>query len=394
MLFYSLQPIAGTLQPPSLLRQPVFEFLFLNCPVTRILFTVSNDLSYDQRMQRIAGSLHAHGYQVTLIGRKRKDSIPLLQNGYDQVRLTCIFDKGPLFYLEFNCRLLLYLLFKPTDIVCSIDLDTILPCLLSSVLLKTKRVYDAHEYFTEQKEIIRRPAIQRIWKAIEAFAIPRFPDGYTVNSKLAELFQEKYGVNYTVIRNISLRYSLENNDNQQINKFILYQGAVNEGRCFEQLIPAMKWVNAPLYIVGTGNFMEQTAELIHHYKLENKVFLKGTLPPHELRLFTQQAYIGVTLFEPNGANQYYSLGNRFFDYMMAGTPQICVNYPLYAELNDQYGFALLIKDTHPITIGDALNKLLSDDVVHYGLRQNCLKARELLNWQEESKTLIQFYSRY
>ena len=345
-------------------------------------------------MHRIAGTLQQNGHEVILVGRKRKQSIPLEPRSFQQLRLTCFSEKGPLFYIEFNIRLLIYLLSTPADYICAIDLDTILPCLAASAIRKTERLYDAHEYFTEQKEIIRRPAIQRIWKAIECFAVPHFQKGYTVNTHLATLFREQYGVNYTVVRNIPIKYPLEVNDNQVINKFILYQGAVNEGRCFEQLIPAMKWVNAPLYIVGTGNFMDQAAELIRYYQVEHKVFLKGSLPPDQLRVLTRQAAIGVTIFEPNGINQYYSLANRFFDYMMAGIPQICVDYPLYAELNKQYGFAELIPDIHPLTIGEALNKLLTNAVVYEQLRQNCLKAREILHWENEAGLVIQLYSKH
>ncbi len=359
----------------------------------RIIFTVTNNLCYDQRMQRIAHSLQAAGFSVLLVGRNTPGSPALQEIAFQQKRLPCFFQSGPWFYIEYNIRLFFFLLFEPVHIICAIDLDTILPCLLVSSIRGKKRVYDAHEYFTQQKEIIRRPRIQKIWLAIEKWAVPKFQHGYTVNAHLAKLFKETYGVEYAIIRNICFKYNLQNIDNQKINKFILYQGAVNEGRCFEQLIPAMKWVDAPLFIVGGGNFMQQTVELIQHYKLEDKVFIKGYLSPAELRLFTQQAYIGITLFEPNGINQVYSLANRFFDYMMAGVPQICVNYPLYKEINDQYGFAYLVKDTHPLTIGDALNKLLQDDVTYKELRQNCLNAREELHWDKEAENLIHFYNR-
>jgi glycosyltransferase involved in cell wall biosynthesis len=77
---------------------------------------------------------------------------------------------------------------------------------------------------------------------------------------------------------------------------------------------------------------------------------------------------------------------------MAGTPQICVNYPLYQAINDKHDFALLIPDTHPLTIGDALNKLLEDNVLYKVLRLNCLEARKELNWQNESKKLVEFYN--
>jgi len=359
--------------------------------LTKIIFTVTNDLSYDQRMHRIAGCLAENGYEVTLVGVKRPQSIKLLNRKFTQHRLICFAQSGPLFYIEFNLRLFAFLLFVKTDIICAIDLDTILPCLLVSKLRKKHRVYDAHEYFTEQKEVRTRPNILKIWKQIEAFAVPKFPKGYTVNSHLAKLFHENYGVSYQIVRNISFKYPLENIDNEYINRFILYQGAVNEGRCFEELIPAMKWVNATLVIAGTGNFYTQVEELIRYFKLEHKIILKGSIPPNELRQLSQEGYIGITLFEPNGVNQYYSLANRFFDYMMAGTPQICVNYPLYQEINQEHDFAYMIENTNAFTIGEALNKLLQDDVLYNKLRQNCIKARDLLNWQNESHKLIEFY---
>jgi glycosyltransferase involved in cell wall biosynthesis len=344
-------------------------------------------------MQRIATCLSENGYSVKLVGVKKKQSLPFNPSGYQYNRIPCFFVKGPAFYIEYNFRLFLFLLFTKTDIICAIDLDTILPCFFASALLGKKRVYDAHEFFTEQKEIIRRPFIKSIWERIESIAIPHFKNGYTVNSKLAQLFAEKYGANYEVIRNISFSYPLENTDNQHNDKFILYQGAVNEGRCFEQLIPAMKWVNAHLYVAGDGNFMNQTKQLIEFYKLEHKITLLGLIEPMELRKLTQKAYIGITLFEPNGINQYYSLANRFFDYMMAGTPQICVNYPLYQEINDLHGFAYLISDIHPLTIGNALNKLLEDGVLYASLRHNCLETRNKLNWENESKKLVEFYNK-
>jgi len=103
----------------------------------RIIFTVTNDLAFDQRMQRICGSLAAAGYAVTLVGRLKNDSRSLTNQPYQQVRLKhMLFSKGKLFYLEFNIRLLFYLLFVRTDAICSIDLDTALPGILVAKLRK------------------------------------------------------------------------------------------------------------------------------------------------------------------------------------------------------------------------------------------------------------------
>src|ERR1700704_1922409 len=94
----------------------------------RIIFTVINDLTYDQRMHRICNSLADAGYDVLLVGRKLSSSTPLKQEKFQQRRLKLHFTRGKLFYIEYNIRLFFFLLFKKFDIICGIDLDTILPC--------------------------------------------------------------------------------------------------------------------------------------------------------------------------------------------------------------------------------------------------------------------------
>ena len=85
------------------------------------------------------------------------------------------------------------------------------------------------------------------------------------------------------------------------------------------------------------------------------------------------------------------MANRFFDYPMAGIPQVCVNYPEYAAINQQYALACMINDTSAETIATALNNLLSDTVLYEELRLNCLRARNIFNWENEKQYLLNFY---
>ena len=354
-----------------------------------IVFTVTTDLTYDQRMIRICTSLANAGYDVTLIGRKVSFSIPLTAQPFKQKRIICLFEKGKLFYAEYNIRLFFYLLFKKMDCIGGIDLDTILPCYFISRIKKIKRVYDAHELFCEMKEIVTRPAIYKLWKRIERYTVPKFTMGYTVNQPIADEFKRMYGVKYEVIRNIALLKDIQPIEKK--DKFILYQGAVNEGRSFETLIPAFNEINCKLIICGDGNFMQQARRLVAANNLADKVIFKGKITPEELRVITQHAYVGITLFENKGLSNYYSLGNRFFDYLHSGIPQLCVNYPLYKEINNQLPIAVLIDDISPTNIAAQLNNLLVNEVLYTELQQNCLKLRQTLNWQREEIKLIDFY---
>jgi glycosyltransferase involved in cell wall biosynthesis len=370
-------------------------FVYSICKsLKKIYFTVTNDLTYDQRMNRICTSLAENGYAVTLAGRKLNSSVPLTEKKYKQKRIRCWFNTGKLFYGEYNIRLFFFLLFKKMDAVCAIDLDTILPCLYISRLKKIPRIYDAHELFTELPEVISRPGILKLWTKIEKKAVPQFKWGYTVSESIAEEFYRRYGAHFETIRNIPFLKKLNTtkpHDYAYNEKFILYQGAVNEARGFEYLIPAMQWVNSRLIICGDGNFMKQLKKLITDYKLQDKIELKGMLPPEQLWIISQQATVGIALAEKEGLNQYLALPNKFLDYIHAALPQVTMNYPEYQKINNEFEVAVLIDNLDPKRIAEAINNLLTDTVLYKKLKENCLSAREKLNWQQEEKKLLAFY---
>lgn len=277
--------------------------------------------------------------------------------------------------------------------ICAIDLDTIIPVFYASKFIKSKRVYDAHEIFSEMQEVNSRPIVKKMWDWIANKYIPQYRKGYTIGDEYARFFKEKYNVDYETIRNATILKPFVVPDKKE--KYILYQGAVNVGRCFEQLIPAMKDVNAPLYIVGKGNYQDEVISLISKHDVGNKVVMMGYKRPEDLKKITENAWIGITLFDSSndGKSNHYSMANRFFDYMHHGVPQLCNDYPEYRKVNEEYGIGILIDNTDPKTISTALNKLLNDEQLHQQLSQGAMKAREQYNWQEEEKKLISFYKK-
>lgn len=359
-----------------------------------IIFCVTNDLYFDRRMHKICGSLQAAGYGVTLVGRRGKERLKDNPPPYHRHWLGCWSENGPLFYLEFQLRLFFYLLFQKKSLLCAIDLDTMPAVYCASILKRQVRILDAHELFTEQKEVISRQWVFRIWLTAERWLVPRFPLGYTVNELLAGELKRRYGVDYSIIRNVPLTVATHKNPtNIEQQQWILYQGAVNEGRSFETLIPAMAKVAAPLHIYGKGNFLEEVKQLIHANKLEDKIICHAPVLPEELVQITPHATIGVTLFEKNGLNQYWSLANRFFDYIMAGVPQICSDFPAYQSLLARYPVGLAVNPEDPEAIAAALNKLLTDNVVYEQCKRACWEARQEFNWEREQQQLLDFYAK-
>lgn len=343
-------------------------------------------------MQRHLNTLSEEGYSMLLIGRKRKSSKALNEQKFKQKRLSCWFEKGKLFYLEYNLRLFIYLLFAPCDIIVSVDYDTLLPGTIVSKIRGKKLVFDAHEFFTEVPELYNRKWSRFIWEMVGKICISKVDLAYTVGPILAELFTKEHNVKFHSILNVPpLRSEGVIGSDRKDKPIILYQGALNKGRGIEELMMAMKQVNAELWIAGEGDLSSYLRELCSKENLTEKVRFLGFVLPQNLPLLTQQADICCNLLLPNGKSYYYSLANKFFDYMHAAKPQICANFPEYIHINKEFEIAILC-DAEPKIIADSLTKLLTDKDLYKKLKNNCFKAAQVYNLQMESKKLVQLYS--
>jgi glycosyltransferase involved in cell wall biosynthesis len=367
----------------------------------KIIFTVTNDLSYDQRMQRICSSLSNAGYEVELVGRKLLHSKPLRTDfNFKQTRLTCKINKGKLFYMEFNLRLLWYLLRQKTNAICAIDLDTILACGITATLNNNTLVFDAHEHFTEVPEVTNRKITKTIWHLIGKIFVPKAKLCYTVGPQLAKLLGTIYKNKFKVIMNVPVlvdavervdKVDAVNEVDGENPGYILYQGALNKSRGLEQGILAMHQVeNIKLLIAGEGDLSSELRELVVKEKLENKVQFLGFVQPADLKQLTVNAKVGLNLLEPNGLSYYYSLANKFFDYMQAGVPCVCANFPEYKAINEKYHCSVLI-DCEVNEIANSINELLSNQITYQTLSKNCILASQNFNWAIEDAKLLNFY---
>ena len=90
------------------------------------------------------------------------------------------------------------------------------------------------------------------------------------------------------------------------------------------------------------------------------------------------------------------MANKFFDYVQAGVPQLCIDFPEYRALNAQHEVATLVPDLAPATLVAGLARLLpggQPGAYHQRLAENCRRARREWNWQEEEKVLVGLYQK-
>ncbi len=369
----------------------------------RVIFTVTNDVFTDQRVNKMAQTLKSMGFELVIAGVKRKDSPPFAPEWADIKRIPLIFHKGFLFYAEFNLKLFFYLLFAKADLLVANDLDTLLPAHLAAKIRRKPLVYDTHEYFTGSPEVAHRPLRRWLWKGLERLLFPRQKTIITVNESIAQLYEKEFGKKLNVVRNMP-RYR---QPDQQITRknlglpedkhLILLQGSgINVDRGTEELIMAMRpehgIENALLLIIGSGNVIGQLKKQVNGENLGNRVWFLPKMPYEQLIQYTSLATIGVSLDKPDSLNYLFSLPNKLFDYIMAGTPVLVSDLPELRRIVDKYQVGMISKNHDPAHIAACIKLMLSDPEQLSQWKTNCLDVAKELNWENEEQVIWRIYA--
>lgn len=349
----------------------------------RIIVAVTNDLYTDQRVARTCATLTDGGYNVLLVGRRLPES-KTVARPYATTRMRLLFNRKAVFYAEYNLRLLLKLLCSRFDMVYANDTDSLPACALAARLRGKPVLFDAHELFPEVPELTQRPRIKRFWQRIEDRWVPRVDAAVTVCQSIADVYLQRYGMHFNVVRNMPLMPENETDtdtanptdtdtdtanqsDTDTANQskeegqtpaptpfplpfapgtpFLLYQGAVNVGRGVDLMIDAMEHLpQYHLVVAGIGDLYESlrataTAKPWHH-----RIHFLGQLAPAQLQTITPRASLGLCLLENRGLNYYYSLPNRVGDFVRAGVPLLATDFPEIHRVLHTYGVGTLVPE--------------------------------------------------
>ncbi len=365
----------------------------------RIVVSVTNDLVTDQRVHKICSTLVAMNFKVLLIGRRLRSSLPLKRD-YATNRMKLLFNKGFLFYAEYNTRLFFKLLFLKKDILLSNDLDTLLPNFLIGKLMRKQLVYDSHELFTEIPELIHRPKTQKIWLAIEKQIFPKLKNVYTVNASIATIYKKKYGVAVHVVRNIAPKLTNDNVDLDLSNRIkgtgrmLILQGAgINVDRGAEEAVEMMQYLkDVVLYIIGNGDAIEGLKKMTKALNLETKVIFIDRLPYEELMEYTKIADLGLSLDKGTNLNYEYALPNKIFDYIQAKTPLLVSNRKLVSELVKKYDVGLVVTKLDPQHLAEHIQAIFLNTMQLKKWSVNLERAAKEFNWETEATKLKMIFN--
>lgn len=356
-----------------------------------VIIAVTNDLVTDQRVARVADSLMEKGYKLTLVGRILPISTKL-ERKYKTKRFKLWFNKGALFYANYNIRLFFYLLFKKNyDAILANDLDTLLSSFIVSKIRGKALIYDSHEYFTEVPELVGREFQKNAWENIEKFLLPKLQYSYTVCESIANEYNLKYDANFKVIRNLPVMKPYFEHDNTHI---LIYQGALNVGRGIELMIQTMQFLEGySLWIAGAGDVEEELHNLVYKLNLGEKVRFLGRIPFDELHEITSKACLGLSFEEDLGKNYKFALPNKLFDYIQARIPVLVSNLPEMRKVVTQYEIGDFLHYREPDKVAKQILEIFSNHERLDSWHEHLEKASVGLCWEEEKKKLFSIFEK-
>lgn len=358
-----------------------------------IVIAVTNDVATDQRMGRVAQSLVDARYEVTIVGRRLADSLPLDDLAYSQDRLEVSFASGPLMYAAFNLALYHYLLDSSPALIIAVDLDTIAAVSRAASRLGVPFLYDAHEYFTEVPELAGRAMRKAAWAQLARLTVPRAAACITVNQSLAAILGRKYSRHFEVIRNVPIYRRIPDTTRASPRRLI-YQGVLNRGRWVEQYIEMMPLLPADieLHLYGDGDLAYELQLQARQSSAASRIMLHGRYSPEQLQQETPQAWLGLNMLDGDSLNYFYSLANKFFDYMHAGVPSINSQLPEYEAILDTTLVGVTVHNTLDSLVA-AILRLYDDPSAYSMMREAALRAAVSYSWQEEKNKLISLVDR-
>ncbi len=368
----------------------------------KAIVSVINDLVTDQRVNKTCIVLSDLGFEVLLVGRVKKDSPPLPTRNYRMHRMRLLFEKGPMFYAEYNIRLFFFLLFRKARLLVSNDLDTLLPNFIIHKIKKPALVYDSHELFTETPEVIHRKFVKSVWERIEKMIFPKLTDVITVSDSIAKIFEDKYSVPVIVVRNIppaqnypALKSKQELNLPEDKKILILQGSGINIQRGAEELVESMAFLKGYLLlIVGGGDVIDTLKQISKRLKLVDKIRFFPRQSIDNLYHYTRNADLGLSLDKDTNLNYRYSLPNKLFDYIHAGIPVLASPLVEVGKIIDQYKIGSTITEHQPEQIAHKIEEIFYDTKQFAQWKENLKFAEQELNWDKEKQNLVKVFSKH
>lgn len=174
---------------------------------------------------------------------------------------------------------------------------------------------------------------------------------------------------------------------------LLYVGGVTRERGLGMALEALKRLPMPelrLHVVGAG----RDAALLEALRAESRVVLHGRVPWTELYKYYTRAHVGLALYQPLAGFVTVDHSVKIVEYMAAGIPVLCSNFPGLTTFVEDAGCGLVVQPDDPEMITLKIKALIENPELRRKLGATGRRLFETeYHWEKHEGRLIELYDR-
>lgn len=251
-----------------------------------------------------------------------------------------------------------------------------------------KAIFDSHEDVPAQimdKHWIPKPLrklISDTYKAYETHVVKRLEAVVVATPHIAESFKGRCR-NVVVVNNYPRLDDIEFHDRlfSERDAIVCYAGGIDALRGENIMCEAMKGVDGKLFLAGDHVPGEA----------QGNVTYLGRLDRNGVNMLYEEAIVGLCILKPI-ENYYYSKPIKIYEYMAAGLPYVCSDFPGWRKVAQESGAGICIDPQNIPQIREVIERLLRDREAAQAMGR---KGREYVlkycNWENEEKSLLALY---
>ena len=332
-----------------------------------------------------------------------KECTSLASNGYDVylVEEGDSYEKNRVHIIGFgsipSSRIKRMMTGAKTVYRCALSLDCdvyhfhdpeLLPYGLKLKKMGKKVIFDSHEDVPAQivdktwiPKLLRN-SISKIYKAYESYVVKRLDAVVVATSHIGESFKGRCK-KYAVVNNYPRLDDIVFHDTpfSERDAIICYAGGIDCDRGENIMLEAMKTVQGELIIAGD------------HEKTEvgGNVKYVGRLNRNGINELYGKAIAGLCILKPIN-NYFYSKPIKVYEYMAAGLPYICSDFPGWKKVAEESGAGICVNPEDVESISNTISMLLNNpDIGQEKGRKGRKYVLENCNWDNEEKRLLSLY---
>ncbi len=179
-------------------------------------------------------------------------------------------------------------------------------------------------------------------------------------------------------------------------RLVVYTGGLYQGRGLEELITAIKGLEAVLIVVGgtDESAVARLKSLAANVGAVNARF-EGHRPPAEIPLYLSAADVLAMPYSrrtvaPGGVTTDYMSPIKMFEYMAAARPILATDLPVLHEVLRDGENALLVAPDDAAALADGLRRLLTDGALADRIARQARQDVEACTWDARAQAILNF----